>query len=269
MSSLLEPRQRSPGEFTLYVKRSRTVGYGATDSSKGPDRIDPERDRSYHRSVERWDLIDHLLDIALAEDPATIAERLLRALLAFNGGACAALFEVSFDHLRLFASRGLDQAALDAADALWRSGRVDMHAGRPALTAAAIGFPVLRERLTAPGDRPPLFTAPGDRLTGVLFAERTPSAGFSDARELQALSQFARVAARALAGGRGEAAAYLAATPPAEVARDQLFAILEHNEWNIARVARLLGVTRPTIYARLQRLGLPRQRLRLGKRQAT
>ena len=208
-------------------------------------------------TVDRWDLIDHLLDIALAEDPSTIAERLLRALLAFNGGTCAALFEVSFDNLRLFASRGVDQTALDAADALWQSRRQELHAGRPAFAASAIGFPVLR------------LTPGGDRLTGLLFAERTPAAGFSDPRELQALSQFARVAARALAGGRGEAAAYLAATPPAEVARDQLFAILEHNEWNIARVARLLGVTRPTIYARLQRLGLPRHRLRLGKRQTT
>jgi transcriptional regulator of acetoin/glycerol metabolism len=48
-----------------------------------------------------------------------------------------------------------------------------------------------------------------------------------------------------------------------------LFAILEQNEWNIARVARLLGVTRPTIYARLERFGLPRHHRRLGKRQTS
>jgi transcriptional regulator with GAF, ATPase, and Fis domain len=203
--------------------------------------------------VDRWQLIDHLLDVALAEDPCTIAERLLRALLAFNGGTFAALFEVAHDNLRLFASRGVDQAALDAADALWRSRRDELRAGRPVLATALTALPVLRDR----------------HLAGVLFAERTPAAAFSDPRELQALAQFARVAARALAGARGEAAAYLAATPPAEVARDQLFAILEHNEWNIARVARLLKVTRPTIYARLQRLGLPRHHRRLGKRQET
>jgi DNA-binding protein Fis len=155
--------------------------------------------------------------------------------------------------LRLFASRGVDQAALDAVDALWHSRQDQLEAGRPVLTSGAVAFPVVRD----------------GRLAGVLFAERTPAAGFSDPRELQALSQFARVAARALAGGHGEPAAYLAATPPVEVERDQLFAILQHNEWNIARVARLLGVTRPTIYARLHRLGLPRHRLRLGKRQAT
>lgn len=224
------------------------MGYG-----RWPDRIDPERDRPYHPSVEQWDLIDHLLDIALVHDPSAMAERLLRALLAFTGGTRAALFDASFACPRLFGSRGVDQGALDAADALWRTGRDELEAARPVVTAAHVAYPVLRDR----------------QLVGVLFTERTASTSFSDPRELQALSQFARVAARALGGGRGEAAAYLAATPPSEVARDQLFAILQHNEWNIARVARLLGVTRPTIYARLQRLGLPRRRLRLGKRQET
>jgi hypothetical protein len=217
------------------------------------DRIDPERDRPYHPHVDQWDLIDHLLDVALAEDPSTIGERLLRALLAFNRGRWAALLETALDDLRLFASRGVDQAALDAVDTLWRARRGELQAGRPVVASSLVAFPVVRD----------------GRLVGVLFTERTPAAGFADPREMQALSQFARVAARALAGGRGDAAAYLAITPPAAVARDQLFAILQHNEWNIARVARLLGVTRPTIYARLQRLGLPRHRLRLGKRQTT
>jgi hypothetical protein len=203
--------------------------------------------------VDRWELIDHLLDVALAEEPSHIAERLLRALLAFTGGRRAALFDVALDTLRLFGSRGVDQAALEEMDGIWRSRRDELQDGRPVLTAAAIAFPVMRERC----------------LAGVLFAERTPLATFSDPRDLQALSQFARVAARALGGGRHEQAAYLTATPPAEVARDQLFALLEQNEWNIARVARLLGVTRPTIYARLQRFGLPRHHRRLGKRQVS
>ena len=54
---------------------------------------------------------------------------------------------------------------------------------------------------------------------------------------------------------------------PEDVARDQLFTLLEQHEWNIAKVARVLGVTRPTIYARLHRFGLPRRRQLIGKRQ--
>ena len=202
--------------------------------------------------MDRWDLTDHLLDVALAEEPSDLAQRLLSALLAFTDGRRAALFEAPRDGLRLFGSRGLDQAALDEIEELWRSCRDELQAGRPVFTAAAVAFPVMAN----------------PRLVGLLFAERTHAARFADPRDLQALAQFARVAARALAGRR-DAASDLAHTPPADVARDQLFTILEQNEWNIARVARLLGVTRPTIYARLQRLGLPRRHRRLGKRQTT
>ena len=37
--------------------------------------------------------------------------------------------------------------------------------------------------------------------------------------------------------------------------------LLNRNEWNIARVARLMGVTRRTVYLRLQRYGIPRERV--------
>jgi hypothetical protein len=40
--------------------------------------------------------------------------------------------------------------------------------------------------------------------------------------------------------------------------REHLLLLLERNEWNIARVARLLGVSRLTVYRRLSRLGVSR-----------
>jgi transcriptional regulator of acetoin/glycerol metabolism len=46
------------------------------------------------------------------------------------------------------------------------------------------------------------------------------------------------------------------------VARAQLIALLDRNEWNIARVARLMRVTRRTIYLRLDRYGVERKRVR-------
>ena len=36
---------------------------------------------------------------------------------------------------------------------------------------------------------------------------------------------------------------------------------LDENAWNVARVARTLGVTRRTIYMRMQRFGIPRRRV--------
>jgi DNA-binding NtrC family response regulator len=37
--------------------------------------------------------------------------------------------------------------------------------------------------------------------------------------------------------------------------------LLDHNEWNVSRVARVLGVTRMTIYNRLRRFAIQRQRV--------
>jgi Bacterial regulatory protein, Fis family len=46
-----------------------------------------------------------------------------------------------------------------------------------------------------------------------------------------------------------------------DVIRKQLVDALSRNEWNIARVARILGVTRRTIYLRLQRFGIDRMKV--------
>jgi DNA-binding NtrC family response regulator len=43
--------------------------------------------------------------------------------------------------------------------------------------------------------------------------------------------------------------------------REKLLLLLNRNEWNIARVARLMGVTRRTVYLRLQRYNIPRERV--------
>jgi transcriptional regulator of acetoin/glycerol metabolism len=47
--------------------------------------------------------------------------------------------------------------------------------------------------------------------------------------------------------------------------REKLLLLLNRNEWNIARVARLMGVTRRTIYLRLERYKIPRERVRKSK----
>jgi transcriptional regulator of acetoin/glycerol metabolism len=39
-------------------------------------------------------------------------------------------------------------------------------------------------------------------------------------------------------------------------------ALLDRNEWNIARVARLMRVTRRTVYLRLERYGVERKKVR-------
>jgi transcriptional regulator of acetoin/glycerol metabolism len=52
---------------------------------------------------------------------------------------------------------------------------------------------------------------------------------------------------------------YLERTTVDDVARQQLLVLLERNEWNIARVARVMNVTRATIYNRIARLHIQRR----------
>jgi hypothetical protein len=191
-----------------------------------------------------------MVDVALAEDPASTADRLLCAVLAFSGGRRAALFEVQLEHLRLFASRGIDETVLGEAQSVWATRREPLLSGSPVLAAHTVVHALVDQG-----------------VLGLLVVERTEKMSFEDARDLQALGEFSRLGVKALRQLRSEASGYLARTNPDDVSRDQLLVLLEGNEWNIARVARLLGVTRPTIYARLQRFGLPRQRTRIGKRQ--
>lgn len=195
--------------------------------------------------MDRWILVDHLIDIALTDEPDEVTDRLLRAVLAFTGGQQVAIFEVRQEALRLSASRGIGQAALDEVERAWISGREELRGAHHVCTGGGIAYPILVK----------------EHLVAVLFTERTPVASFEDPRDVQALGQFARLAGRNIARRWAEPGGYLAATTPDDLARDQLLVLLEQNEWNIARVARILDVTRPTIYARLERFGLPRQKV--------
>jgi DNA-binding NtrC family response regulator len=105
----------------------------------------------------------------------------------------------------------------------------------------------------------------GARLLGLLYVE-TEEDRFHDRRDMEALAQFCGIAGLALGDpkeplpSRG-VESYLERTPADEVEREQLLVLLERNEWNIARVSRLLGITRPTVYKRLQRFGIERRRV--------
>jgi hypothetical protein len=54
----------------------------------------------------------------------------------------------------------------------------------------------------------------------------------------------------------------LVVTPSVSANSVALRTLLETHEWNVARVARELGVTRMTIYNRMKRLGIERERVR-------
>ncbi len=54
---------------------------------------------------------------------------------------------------------------------------------------------------------------------------------------------------------------YLETTPVEEVQRRQLEGLLNRHEWKLSQVARVLGVSRLTVYKRMRRLGIERLRV--------
>ena len=211
------------------------------------------------------DLIDQFTNLVLgADEPQRLAERTVEIILSLTHGRCAAVFRVEGGRLTLFASRGLDQAALDAAHADWQSHAATLAGGEMfyAPTSAGAG-PEARAAVPIRGDA---------GVLGILYVD-SAEPHFLDAADCQRLVKFNAILARALAAPASAAATerprglerYLERTSVDDMERERLLLLLERNEWNIARVARLMQVTRRTVYLRLARYGVPRERVRKGR----
>jgi hypothetical protein len=187
-----------------------------------------------------------------ASDSEGLARRTLDAALTFSGGWAAALFQREHDHMLLFSSVGVEQSGLEAVNEAWSAHRERLESGEAVLSAAPEAA-----RAIVP-------VTEGQELVGLLYVE---GASPFQPKQAPVLAQLARIASMAFVMAPPQAAeqaepveAYLARTPPEDVGRQQLVALLAHNEWNIAKVARVLEVTRATVYNRLARFGIQRQR---------
>ena len=149
---------------------------------------------------------------------------------------------------RLVTSQGLTQIGLDAVCGAWRRSRKTLGEGEP-----------------AGNNDPPFLVMPCTDTTGLagLVYLEGPT-GFSPAR-LSSLVPLALFLARILRRltNPDEPDELFEPEPPHPPRVDfaQLQVLLERNEWNVSRVARIVGVTRMTVYNRLRRAGVPRQRI--------
>jgi hypothetical protein len=213
------------------------------------------------------DLIDQFTNLVLgADEPQRLAERTIEIILTLTHGRSAAVFRVEGSRLALFASRGVDQVALDAAHADWKTHAATLAGGEMfyAPTADAGDGPESRAVVPIQND---------GAMVGLLYVDSAVP-HFLDSGDCQRLVKFNRILARALdappaavpAGDRPRGwERYLERTSVDDMERERLLLLLERNEWNIARVARLMQVTRRTIYLRLARYGVPRERVRKGR----
>lgn len=210
------------------------------------------------------DLIDQFTNLVLgADEPQRLAERTVEIILSLTHGRCAAVFRIDGGRLTLFASRGVDQVALDAAHADWQAHAATLARGEMFYAPTANGGGP-EARVSAP-------IRSDDAVVGILYVD-SAEPHFLDAGDCQRLVKFNRILARALAapaipaGDRPKGwERYLERTSVDDMERERLLLLLERNEWNIARVARLMQVTRRTVYLRLARYGVPRERVRKGR----
>ncbi len=220
----------------------------------------------------RVDLIDQFTDLVVgADDPRRLAERTLEVVMALTNGRSGAVFAIEQGRVALFASRGIDQHVLDAANSVWTGQRDALQSGQTfyvpdvnserRLPKAEEGGPVSFVMV-------PVMA--GDGLAAVLYVDSLDP-HFCTPQDLERLTKFSRIIAKAVgesvrtverAPSRADAwESYLERTPVEDMEREKLLLLLNRNEWNIARVARLMGVTRRTIYLRLQRYNIPRERV--------
>jgi hypothetical protein len=185
--------------------------------------------------------IDQLVPLLFAEDPRQKLERIVAYLVRESEARGGALFAVETDRLVPCVTLGLDLERLTEIRAQWEHSRPTLERGRMRLEADSILAPV----------------NDGDHLKGVLYLDRPHRFDEAETEMLRGLL------ARGLSAPSvpTTVAAFLSAISPEDLAREHLLLILQRNEWNIARVARLLGVTRPTVYSRLGRYGIDRKKV--------
>jgi len=230
--------------------------------------------------ARRVDLIDQFTELVVGgDDPRRLAERTLEVVMSLTNGRSGAVFTCPEDTVTLFASRGIDQAVLDTVPAVWESHRDTLRQGETVYIPdrlAERGLPPIEDKRLAPASFAIVPVFEEDDLLALLYVDSLEP-HFCDSHDLGRLSKFSRIIAKAVtenatpgdARGSGEAwEAYLERTPVEDMEREKLLLLLNRNEWNIARVARLMGVTRRTIYLRLQRYNIPRERVPKGRQRA-
>ena len=218
------------------------------------------------------DLIDQFADLVVgSDDPRRLAERTLDVVLSLVNGRSAAVFNAEPDRLTLFASKAVDQHVLDTAHLVWKLEAGALQRGD------TVYVPDINSDKRLPrseGSGPVSFAmvpvAGPDALVAVLYVD-SHDPHFCTAQDLERLAKFSRIIAKAVGedaappergASRAEAwETYLERTPVEDMEREKLLLLLNRNEWNIARVARLMRVTRRTIYLRLQRYNIPRERV--------
>jgi hypothetical protein len=146
--------------------------------------------------------------------------------------------------LRLFVGHRIGEDALTFARARWDADKEALGQGRLSRVDDRFLVPILK----------------GDRLMALVYLT-APQLDLRSLAEVAPLIGEAVLRAGDAPGALSHVEDYLEKTPAEEIERRKLLILLERHEWNVARVARELRVTRTTIYKRLESYGISRKRV--------
>jgi len=185
--------------------------------------------------------VDQTLALLVADDPRGQALRLLDHVASRCRAKGVAVVKVADDDLASFAGE-VPLSRFTTLQTVWKTQAKDLKAGRRVL---ADGYRVL-----------PLMDGPG--LTGLLLIEGAAGIELTNPAVVALAATLKAAHARP---PQNDAETQAATVTGGEIERQRLIAALDRHEWNIARVARLVGVTRRTIYLRLKRYKIDRRRV--------
>ena len=178
-------------------------------------------------------LLDDAIRALISPDRRGSAARLLRFVAGYTRANAAGLLEIRGSTPALLVGVDVTQETLDAVAHVWERNRAALAAGDPVRRKAQVVVAIRRR-----GKVLGLLALDSPKATAI--AELLRSVGSLLAQVLEAIQAETE-------------------NPAAELRR-----LLEESEWNLARVARLLGVSRVTVYARLLRYRIQRQRIPKG-----
>lgn len=222
------------------------------------------------------DLIDAFTDLVVdaVDRPHRLGDQTLGLVLSLMNARSAAIFVVpEGGQPALYTSRSLDQQALEAVHTAWSKSADGLKRGEPFYVPDRQADPRLpkeQRARTSPGGFVvlPIKGTQGG-LAALLYVD-SHATRFCTPPELERLEKVSRIVARAVsqAPAMEQSPAieqYLENTSIDDIERQKLLLLLDRNAWNIARVARLMGMTRRTIYLKLARYKIQRVKVRRGR----
>jgi ActR/RegA family two-component response regulator len=184
---------------------------------------------------------EELAALLVGGDPRLAADRTLGLLLVRCEAAGGAVLKIRAGELHAFVQHDLSLDRLSQVRTLWQTHRHRVDHGR-VVTGADFALVPLRDE---------------SAIVGVVFIDRPGPFDLADI-EASLLTLTTTVISR---DHIGPLAAYFTPIPGQELQREMLLASLDRNEWNISRVARVLGLARRTVYLRMRRYRIPRKRV--------